>query len=83
LHRKKEGETGEPQGTVTAAMLVIVSLTHSASKIWPRCSLQTLKQTTVHRYHYGSHAQLKQHLRAFLMTLLCQALEHVLGPHAL
>jgi transposase InsO family protein len=29
---------------------------------------RTLKQATVHRYHYGTHAQLKQHLHAFLMA---------------
>jgi hypothetical protein len=29
---------------------------------------RTLKQATVHRYHYGSHAQLKQRLHAFLMA---------------
>jgi transposase InsO family protein len=28
----------------------------------------TLKEATVKRYHYGSHAQLKEHLHAFLMA---------------
>jgi hypothetical protein len=29
---------------------------------------RTLKEATVKQYHYGSHAQLKQHLHAFLMA---------------
>jgi transposase InsO family protein len=29
---------------------------------------RTLKEATVQRYHYGSHAQLKAHLQAFLMA---------------
>ena len=29
---------------------------------------RTLKEATVNRYHYENHAQLKQHLHAFLMA---------------
>ena len=29
---------------------------------------RTLKEPTVQRYHYASHAQLKAHLHAFLMA---------------
>jgi hypothetical protein len=29
---------------------------------------RTLKEATVKRYHYGTHAQLKEHLHAFLMA---------------
>jgi hypothetical protein len=29
---------------------------------------RTLKEATVQRYHYGTHAQLKAHLHAFLMA---------------
>jgi transposase InsO family protein len=29
---------------------------------------RTLKEATVQRYHYGSHAQLKAHVHAFLMA---------------
>ena len=29
---------------------------------------RTIKETTVKRYHYGSHAQLKEHLQTFLMA---------------
>jgi transposase-like protein len=29
---------------------------------------RTLKEATVKRYHYGTHAQLKEHLQAFLMA---------------
>ena len=29
---------------------------------------RTLKEATVKRYHYGTHAQLKEHLHAFLMV---------------
>src|ERR1700682_1334249 len=29
---------------------------------------RTLKEATVKRYHYGSHAQLKEHIHAFLMA---------------
>jgi transposase InsO family protein len=29
---------------------------------------RTLKEATVKRYHYGTHAQLKEHVQAFLMA---------------
>ena len=29
---------------------------------------RTLKEATVQRYHYGSHAQLKAHIHSFLMA---------------
>jgi hypothetical protein len=29
---------------------------------------RTLKEATVQRYHYGTHAQLKAHVHAFLMA---------------
>ena len=29
---------------------------------------RTLKEATVNRYHYGTHAQLKEHVQAFLMA---------------
>ena len=29
---------------------------------------RTLKEATVKRYHYGTHAQLREHIHAFLMA---------------
>lgn len=44
---------------------------------------RTLKEATVQRYYYGSHAQLKAHIHAFLMAYnFAKRLKTLKGPHA-